>query len=44
MANGSRENLAWEHGNRMIMGIDSRNSNIVQGIPERTNPTLPNTK
>ena len=35
MANGSRENLAWEHGNRLVMGIDSGISNKVQGIRER---------
>ena len=44
MANGSRVNLAWDHGNREVMGIDSRNSNTVQGIPIRTNPNLNNTK
>ena len=38
MAVGNRENLAWEHGNEMVMGIDSGNSTKVQGIPVRTNP------
>ena len=38
MAHGNRQNLAWEYGNREIMGINSKKSDQVQGIPECTNP------